>query len=73
MTTKFTAILEQADDATWSAYSLTPSLVIGTGQTRDEALSDLRTAIAFWMEFMKETGQPIPAPNTELVTVEVAA
>jgi len=73
MTTKFAAILEQAGDSTWSAYSLTPSLVTGTGPTREAALADLRTAISFWLDFMKETGQPIPSPQTELVTVEVAA
>jgi predicted RNase H-like HicB family nuclease len=70
---KFTAVLEQGDDSTWSAYTLSPSLVIGTGQSREDALADLQTAMAFWIEFMKETGQTIPATITELVTFEVAA
>lgn len=73
MMAQFTAVLEQGDDSTWSAYTLSPSLVIGTGQTKSEALADLQVAMAFWLEFMKETGQTIPVPSTELVTFEVAA
>jgi predicted RNase H-like HicB family nuclease len=73
MTAKFTAVLEQGDDNTWSAYTLSPSLVIGTGPSREEALADLRNAMSFWLDFMKETGQPVPLSATELVTFEVAA
>jgi predicted RNase H-like HicB family nuclease len=68
----FTA-MEQGDDGSWSAYTLSPSLVIGTGETKDAALADLRTAMAFWLEFMKETGQPVSPTTTELVSFEVAA
>jgi predicted RNase H-like HicB family nuclease len=70
---KFTAVLEQGDDTTWSAYTLSPSLVIGTGTTKEEALADLRSAMSFWIDFMKETGQPIPSNATEVVSFEVAA
>ena len=71
---KFTAILEQADDGSWSAYTLTPSLVVGSGETRDAlALEDLRGAMIFWLDYMKDTGQPVPAVSTELVSFEVAA
>jgi predicted RNase H-like HicB family nuclease len=70
---KFTAVLEQGDDSTWSAYTLSPSLVIGTGQTREDALADLQTAMALWIEFTKENGQTIPVTVTELVSFEVAA
>jgi predicted RNase H-like HicB family nuclease len=70
---QFTAVLEQADDHTWSAYTLSPSLVIGTGTTKEEAVADLRSAMAFWIEYMKDTQQAIPGPATELVTFEVAA
>jgi predicted RNase H-like HicB family nuclease len=70
---QFTAVLEQGDDKSWSAYTLSPSLVIGTGETKEAALADLRTAMAFWLEFMKETGQPVSATTTELVSFEVAA
>jgi len=69
----YTAVLEQGDDGSWSAYTLSPSLIIGTGTTKDAALEDLRAAVAFWLEYMKDTGQPIPVVSTELVSIEVAA
>ena len=70
---QFTAVLEQGDDKSWSAYTLSPSLVIGTGETKEAAHADLRTAMEFWLEFMKETGQPASPTTTQLVSFEVAA
>ena len=70
---KFTAILEQAEDTTWSAYTLSPSVVFGTGGTREEALDDLRVAMAFWLDHLKQTGQTPPSHNMEVVAFEVAA
>jgi len=69
----YTAVLEQGDDGSWSAYTLSPSLIIGTGATREAALADLRSAVTFWLEYMKETGQPVPVVSTELVSIEVPA
>ncbi len=70
---KFTAILEQADDGSWSAYTVTPSLVVGCGDSKDAALDDLRMAMLFWLGYMKDTGQVVPTVSTELVSFEVAA
>jgi predicted RNase H-like HicB family nuclease len=70
---QFTAVLEQGEDKTWSAYTLSPSLVIGTGESKEAALADLQSAMAFWLEFMKETGQQVSLTTTEVVTFEVAA
>ncbi len=70
---KFTAIVERADDGTWSAYTLSPTLTAGTGDTRESAVSDLRTAMTFWLEYMKDTGQIVPAETSEVITFEVAA
>ncbi len=70
---RYTAILEQGDDGSWSAYTLAPSLVIGTGATKDEAVADLKTAMNFWLEFMKDTNQPVPSVSSEIVSFEVAA
>lgn len=69
----YTAVLEQGDDGSWSAYTLSPSLIIGTGTSKDEALTDLRTAVAFWLDYMRETGQVVPVVSTELVSIDVAA
>jgi predicted RNase H-like HicB family nuclease len=69
----YTAVLEQGEDGSWSAYTLSPSLIIGAGTTQDAALDDLRVAVAFWLEYMKDTGQPVPAVSTRIVNIEVAA
>ena len=73
MMAKFTAVLEAADDGSWSAYMLGESLVVGTGKSRDAALEDLREATRFWLEYMRESGQPVSSNSTEVVTFEVAA
>ena len=73
MMAQFTAVLEQGEDNSWSAYTLNPSLVIGTGDTKAAALADLQVAMGFWLEYMKETGQKVSPTTTEVVTFEVAA
>jgi predicted RNase H-like HicB family nuclease len=69
----YTAILEEGDDGSWSAYTLSPSLIVGTGATKDAALADLRVAVSFWLDYMRDTGQPVPRVSTEVVSIEVAA
>ncbi len=73
MMAKFTAILERAEDGSWSAYMVTPSLVVGCVESKEAALEDLRGAMAFWLSYMKDTGQAIPVVSAELVSFEVAA
>jgi predicted RNase H-like HicB family nuclease len=70
---KFTAMVEQANDGSWSACVLGEHTVLGQGDTKEEALADLRSGIAGLLEYLKETGQPLPAVSTEIVSIEVAA
>jgi predicted RNase H-like HicB family nuclease len=70
---KFAAMVEQAGDGTWSACVVGEHTVLGTGATREEAIEDLRRGIAGLIEYLKETGQPVPAMTTEVVSIEVAA
>jgi predicted RNase H-like HicB family nuclease len=70
---KFAAMVERASDGTWSACVVGEHTVLGTGATRDEAIEDLRRGIAGLMEYLKETGQPVPGMTTEVVSIEVAA
>jgi predicted RNase H-like HicB family nuclease len=69
---KFAAMVEQAGDGTWSACIVGEHTVLGTGATREEAIEDLRRGIAGLIEYLRETGQPVPA-MTEVVSIEVAA
>lgn len=50
-----------------------PSLpgCISQGTTRDEALTNIREAIALHVEVLRERGEPVPDDNVEMV--EVAA
>jgi len=50
-----------------------PSLpgCVSQGKTRDEAVANVREAIALHEEVLRERGEPIPDDNVELV--EVAA
>ena len=70
---KFTVILEQAEDGGWGAYTLSPSVVGGLGGTKEEAIADFMEAMSGWLSYMKETGQEVSIPVTELISVEVAA
>jgi len=70
---KFTAMVEQGDDGSWSACVVGEHTVLGQGDTKEAALDDLRRGIESLIEYLKETGQPIPISSMELVSVEVAA
>jgi predicted RNase H-like HicB family nuclease len=70
---KFTAVLEQGEDGSWSAYTLTPTVASGVWDTKEEALEDLKAGMVLWLDYMKETGQPVPVSSIEVVTFEVAA
>jgi predicted RNase H-like HicB family nuclease len=50
-----------------------PSLpgCVSQGKTRDEALANIREAIALHVEVLQERGEPVPGDEVELV--EVAA
>jgi predicted RNase H-like HicB family nuclease len=70
---KFTAVLEQGDDGSWSAYTLTPTVASGVGDTKESALEDLKAGMALWLDYMKELGQPVPSSNIDVVAFEVVA
>jgi predicted RNase H-like HicB family nuclease len=70
---RFAAMVEQAGDGSWSACVVGEHTVLGTGATREEAIEDLRRGIAGLIEYLKETGQPVPVMTTEVVSIEVAA
>ena len=70
---KFTAMVEQAGDGTWTAAVVGEHSVLGTGATKDEALDDLRKGVAGLLEYLKAQGEPLPQSSIELVSIEVAA
>jgi predicted RNase H-like HicB family nuclease len=71
--TRYPVVVEQSPDGSWCAYTLAPTVMTGLGDSRESALADLEGAAKFWVEYMKETGQPIPPAEIEVTSIEVAA
>jgi predicted RNase H-like HicB family nuclease len=70
---RFTATVEQAGDGSWTAAIVGENIVLGVGDTREEALDDLRKGLAILVGQLKREGRPIPDSTIEVVSIEVAA
>jgi len=57
----------------YSAYSPDLDGCVATGKTRDEVEREMQEAIAFDLEGMAQSGEPIPAPGTYSAYAEVPA
>jgi len=69
---KYAVVIEVAG-TNFSAYVPDLPGCIATGQTIAETENEIRSAIQFHLEGLKEDGQPIPAPSSAVEYVEVAA
>ena len=67
---KFVVIIEKAEE-NYSAYAPDLPGCISTGRTIEETERNMRDAIEFHLEGMREDGEPIPAPTTRVVELEV--
>ena len=65
MIAKFTAMVEQAGDGTWTAAIVGEHSVLGTGASREEALEDLRKGVTGLAEYLKRKGEAIPKSSIE--------
>ena len=70
---KFLVILEHAEGSNYSAYVPDLPGCVSTGATREEVLMNIREAILFHIEGMREDGLEVPAPSTEADYVEAVA
>jgi predicted RNase H-like HicB family nuclease len=68
---KFRVVIEQDEDGAFVAQC--PSLpgCVSQGQTRAEALGNIRDAITGYVESLKKHGEPIP-PSIDEEVVEIA-
>ena len=69
---QYLIILEKTDTG-YSAYSPDLPGCVSTGATRDETEANMKEAIEFHVEGLKEEGMPVPPPSTSSAYVEVAA
>ena len=69
---KYLIVVEKTETG-FSAYS--PDLLgcVATGATEEETEANMREAIAFHVEGLKEEGFPVPQPSTKSAYIEVAA
>jgi predicted RNase H-like HicB family nuclease len=70
MMVRLTATVEQASDSTFTAVAVIGEhSILGTGDTKEAAIEDLREGAEGLFEYLKSKGQPLP----QLASVEVAA
>ena len=69
---KYLIVVEKTETG-FSAYS--PDLLgcVATGATEEETEANMKEAIAFHVEGLKEEGFPVPQPSAKSTYIEVAA
>jgi predicted RNase H-like HicB family nuclease len=69
---QFAVIVEKSEN-NYGAWAPDLPGCVTTGQTVEETLANMREAIEFHLEGMREDGEPIPEPTSVAALVEVAA
>lgn len=69
---RYAIVIEKAA-SNYSAYVPDLPGCVATGKTLAEVEAEIREAIAFHLEGMREDGLPVPAPSSHVDYVEVAA
>ena len=69
---RYAIVIEQAE-GNYSAYVPDLPGCIATGATVAEVEAEIRDAIAFHLERMREDGLAVPAPSSQVEYVDVAA
>ena len=68
--TEYSVIYEQAGDGSWSARAADLP-VYAVGDTREEAESEIRSALVFYLEELMAAGKPAPGPRSVVGVVSV--
>jgi len=66
------AVVFEKGDRNFAAYVPDLPGCVTTGKTRREVEQNIREAIAFHLDGLRETGQPIPTPTAWVETVDPA-
>jgi len=69
---KYAVVIEKAE-GNYSAYVPDLPGCVATGGTVEEAEAEIREAIAFHIEGMREDGLVIPEPTSKVEYIELAA
>ena len=69
---RYAVVIEKAD-GNYSAYVPDLPGCVATGATPEETEREIRDAIEFHLEGLRDDGAPIPSPSSKVQYVEVAA
>ena len=69
---RYAIVIEKAE-GNFSAYVPDLPGCVATGASVEEAEAQIREAIAFHLEGMREDGLPVPPPSSRVEYVDVAA
>ncbi len=69
---KYAVVIEKAE-SNFSAFVPDLPGCVATGSTIEEVEEQIREAIEFHIEDMKQDGEEIPQPNSQVEYIEVAA
>jgi predicted RNase H-like HicB family nuclease len=69
---KYAVVIEKAE-GNYSAYVPDLPGCVATGATVEEAEAEIKEAIAFHIDGMKEDGLPVPTPTSKVEYIELAA
>ena len=72
MTLRYAVVIEKAQ-GNYSAYVPDLPGCVATGTTVREVEAEIRDAIAFHVEGLREDGLPVPEPTSQVEYVELAA
>ena len=68
---KYTVVIEKTPN-NYAAYVPDLPGCVATANSREELLEEIREAIEFHIEGMREDGEPVPEPQATADVVEVA-
>jgi len=69
----YTVLFEQAPDGGWGAHVPDLPGIASGAETREEIEAMVREAITLYIQDLKERGLPVPTPQTQAASIEVAA
>jgi len=69
---KYSIVIERTQTG-FSVYSPDLPGCVSTGRTREEVEQDMRKAIAFHLDGLREEGQAVPEPRTYSAYIELPA
>lgn len=69
---RYTIVIEQSPQ-NYAAYAPDLPGCVATGTTRDEVVAEMRRAIEFHIESLREHGEPVPTGRCTAVVIDLAA